>query len=174
MTDPGRYLLTHRAPPDLLERALQRHERSRAPQRRPAIALALAAAFLGGLVVGRGLLGAWAPGDQDAGAVADVTATTDVEADVDAIAETTPATVKLVLHAPEAEQVTVAGTWNGWDVASTPMQAVGDGNFVAMVTLPPGRHEYMFVLDGQEWRTDPTAMRYRDDGFGRRNALLEI
>ncbi len=31
----------------------------------------------------------------------------------------------------------------------------------------------MFVVDG-EWVTDPQADRYVDDGFGNRNALIEV
>jgi 1,4-alpha-glucan branching enzyme len=44
------------------------------------------------------------------------------------------------------------------------------------VTLPltPGRYEYMFVVDGQRWVSDPAAIEQSDDGFGARNAVLEV
>jgi hypothetical protein len=32
----------------------------------------------------------------------------------------------------------------------------------------------MFVLDGEKWFPDPNALRYVKDGFGNRNAILEI
>ncbi|MFC1572325.1 glycogen-binding domain-containing protein [Candidatus Eisenbacteria bacterium] len=36
-----------------------------------------------------------------------------------------------------------------------------------------GRHEYMFVVDG-EWMTDNNAAFYVDDGFGNQNAVLHL
>ena len=32
----------------------------------------------------------------------------------------------------------------------------------------------MFVLDGQQWIGDPFAAEQNDDGFGSRNAVLEV
>jgi len=49
----------------------------------------------------------------------------------------------------------------------------GQGNFVGTVSLPPGAHEYMFVVDGK-WITDPAASELRPDGFGRTNAILRL
>jgi hypothetical protein len=44
------------------------------------------------------------------------------------------------------------------------------------VTLPlePGRYKYMFVVDGHEWVVDPFAVEQADDGFGSRNAVLDV
>ena len=44
----------------------------------------------------------------------------------------------------------------------------------AVVVLPAGAHEYMFVVDGERWIADPLAGRYVSDGFGRQNALLIV
>ena len=51
--------------------------------------------------------------------------------------------------------------------------SLGGGSFAANVRLPPGAHEYMFVVDGQ-WVTDPAATERRPDGFGRDNAVLRL
>ena len=32
----------------------------------------------------------------------------------------------------------------------------------------------MFVVDGQQWIADPFALEQNDDGFGSRNAVLEV
>jgi len=32
----------------------------------------------------------------------------------------------------------------------------------------------MFLVDGERWETDPRAERYIDDGFGMRNALVNV
>jgi len=42
------------------------------------------------------------------------------------------------------------------------------------VPVLPGVHEYMFIVNGDTWVTDPRADRYVDDGFGNRNAVLAV
>ncbi|MBI3003601.1 MAG: glycoside hydrolase family 13, partial [candidate division NC10 bacterium] len=85
-----------------------------------------------------------------------------------------PGGVLFRLAAPAARQVFVVGTFNSWDPASSPLQhRTGNGHWEAVVSLPPGRHLYMFVVDG-EWKTPPDAPHLLDDGFGRRNGMLII
>jgi hypothetical protein len=83
--------------------------------------------------------------------------------------------VRLV-YMPQAQDVTdvsIAGTFNGWNPASTPMQREGN-LWTALLLLPADTYEYMFVEDGQNWITDPLALQTRDDGFGRQNAVLDL
>lgn len=82
--------------------------------------------------------------------------------------------VKFFLEAPSATSVYLAGDFNGWSADIPLHDPDGDGVWSALVALPPGVHEYMFVVDGQRWVTDPYAERYADDGFGNRNAVLAI
>ncbi len=42
------------------------------------------------------------------------------------------------------------------------------------VPVPPGVHEYSFVVNGTEWRPDPLANSQVDDGFGRTNSLVMV
>ncbi len=82
--------------------------------------------------------------------------------------------VKFVLYAPGAHQVSVAGTFNGWDGHATPLARAGtQGVWAATLSLPAGQHLYSFVVDGRRWVADPTAPGV-DDGFGRRNSILAI
>lgn len=81
--------------------------------------------------------------------------------------------VRFVLHAPAARTVSVAGTFNQWDPAATPLVAREDGLWAATLVLPRGEHQYAFVVDGVEWVPDPAAPAV-DDGFGRRNSLLAV
>jgi anti-sigma factor RsiW len=74
---------------------------------------------------------------------------------------------------PAVQAVSVAGTFNGWDPADTEMTRQGQ-TWVALMTLPMEVYEYMFVEDGQRWVTDPLAIQTRDDGFGRKNAVLDL
>ena len=83
-------------------------------------------------------------------------------------------TVRFVLFAPEAQQVALAGTFNQWDPAATPLVRTGaPGVWTATLTLPAGQHQYAFVLDGARWVADPAAPAV-DDGFGRRNSVLSL
>lgn len=81
---------------------------------------------------------------------------------------------EFVLRAPEADSVAVAGTFTDWRPSVALRDPDGNGVWSARVPLEAGRHEYMFVVDGQRWVTDPNAERYAEDGFGRRNAVLAV
>lgn len=74
---------------------------------------------------------------------------------------------------PSPGQVSVAGSFNGWDPSSIAMTFDGQV-WSAVLALPPGSYEYMFVEDGERWVTDPLAPRTRSDGFGGVNAVLDL
>lgn len=81
--------------------------------------------------------------------------------------------VRFQLVAPEATSVAVVGSFNGWQADANPLVPGSDGLFATSMDLRPGRHEYLFVVDGA-WVLDPAATLTHDDGFGARNAVLEI
>lgn len=74
---------------------------------------------------------------------------------------------------PDVHKVGVAGSFNGWDPSRSPMH-LEKGYWVADLLLPAGQYDYMFVINDTSWVTDPLAPTTRDDGFGRRNAVLEL
>ncbi len=82
--------------------------------------------------------------------------------------------VQLFLEAPAARSVAIAGDFNGWSPTINLEDRDGDGVWSGRLAVPPGIYEYMFVLDGSRWVTDPHAEWYSDDGFGNRNAVLAI
>jgi hypothetical protein len=81
--------------------------------------------------------------------------------------------VRFVYVGPAASQVSVTGEFAHWDPRGVAMQRGADGSWVAEVTLDPGLHHYVFVVDGS-WVTDPEARSQVDDGFGRSNSVLLI
>ena len=85
-----------------------------------------------------------------------------------------PVLVRLVVLQPEARTVDVAGDFNGWDPARTPLEQTATGAWTVTIPLQPGRYEYMFVVDGKQWVGDPFAVEQADDGFGSRNAVLDV
>jgi hypothetical protein len=84
-----------------------------------------------------------------------------------------PARVSLELVKPEARKVYVAGSFNEWKPETTPLQAVGGGRWKGDLALKPGRHEYLFVVDGQ-WLPDPNARETVTNPFGGKNSVLKV
>ena len=82
--------------------------------------------------------------------------------------------VEFSLEAPGATTVAVAGDFSEWESDFVLDDADGDGIWTGRIPITPGVHQYMFVIDGTDWVTDPGAQRYSDDGFGNRNAVLAV
>lgn len=86
-----------------------------------------------------------------------------------------PVLVRFVFEGHGAHRVAVAGSFNAWREQALQLEdgRADTGIFVAMLALPRGTHEYMFVVDGR-WVADPMATELRPDGFGRQNSLLRL
>jgi hypothetical protein len=83
--------------------------------------------------------------------------------------------VTFELHAPDARSVELVGTFNDWAVGEIRLDGPdATGHWMVTIPLPEGRHEYLFLVDGERWITDPKAEVCCPDGFGRTNAVLEI
>ena len=83
--------------------------------------------------------------------------------------------VDVVFVAPQAMSVAVVGDFNGWDPQRTRMiRSDHGGRWIARLKLPPGVHQYSFVIDGSTWVSDPGAKTTLDDGFGGRNSVLIV
>ncbi|MBP7050761.1 MAG: AAA family ATPase [Phycisphaerae bacterium] len=75
---------------------------------------------------------------------------------------------------PRAQNVQIAGDFNNWQPAGTPMQRVGDsGVWQAKVRLPNGMYRYRLVVDGQ-WQQDPYNERSEMNPYGDYNSVLEV
>ena len=83
--------------------------------------------------------------------------------------------VDLFISAPQAASVAVVGDFNGWDPRQTRMiRSNHEGRWTARLKLPPGVHQYSFVIDGSTWVPDPGAKTTLADGFGGRNSVMII
>ena len=87
-------------------------------------------------------------------------------------AENTKVQVQFKVAAGEAKSVSVAGTFNDWNPQKTPLKRNG-GGWKTTVTLPRGRYEYRFVVDGQ-WVADPSAKESVPNPFGSANSVLSV
>lgn len=83
----------------------------------------------------------------------------------------TSAYVQFRLDAPGASQVALAGSFTDWKPRYV-MQERTPGVWTAMVPVAAGVHEYLFVVDGQEWVPDPAAETVGDDFGGTNSRLL--
>jgi 1,4-alpha-glucan branching enzyme len=81
--------------------------------------------------------------------------------------------VSFEFEKPEAGQVFVAGSFNGWKPDSTPLQRTSAGQWVGKLPLSPGKHEYLFVVDGQ-WLPDPKAAEAVQNPFGGVNSVVSV
>ena len=70
--------------------------------------------------------------------------------------------------------VAVAGEFNAWSPTADAMQKQADGSFALLKPLAPGRYAYKFVVDGTNWKEDPTAAEFVDDGFGGKNSVIVV
>lgn len=76
---------------------------------------------------------------------------------------------------PEARSVSVIGTFNHWDSKGYEMvQGPETGSWTIRVDLPPGKHDYVFLVNGKEIAPDPHADISKADDYGHRNSILFI
>lgn len=87
------------------------------------------------------------------------------------------ATVRFVLRdvGMQARDVAVIGSFNSWKAERSVMWYDQDeGAWTLEAKLPPGDHEYLFLVDGKKLVPDPKAAMTRDDGFGNRNSIMFV
>ena len=76
-------------------------------------------------------------------------------------------------HDHSVSAVSLAGEWNGWQ--AVPMSLDDHGNWkLAIPSPPPGRYRYKLLLDGRDWREDPSNDLREPDGFGGSNSVVHL
>lgn len=87
--------------------------------------------------------------------------------------------VEFKCHAPDAQQVFLAGTFNEWKADARPLVRDKAGNWRGSLKLARGRHEFKFVVDGQ-WCCDPgcagdhACPNCVPNEFGSMNRVLQV
>ena len=81
--------------------------------------------------------------------------------------------VVLDLYAPSALQVQLVGTFSNWKPGAYPLKGPDPvGYWIIDIKLPPGRHEYSFLINGSRLVPDDDGEALRADGFGHENSVL--
>lgn len=79
-----------------------------------------------------------------------------------------------LFYSPAAESVHLVGSFNHWQVEEPSRLVNLDGVWCLTIPLKPGQYEYMFLVDGKKWVTDPLSMYFYSDGFGHKNSVVEV
>jgi 1,4-alpha-glucan branching enzyme len=72
-----------------------------------------------------------------------------------------------------AKTVALAGDFNNWSATGHPMKRGRDEIWTIEVDLPPGRHEYKFLVNGGEWWNDPRAPKV-PNVWGTENSYVDV
>jgi 1,4-alpha-glucan branching enzyme len=78
------------------------------------------------------------------------------------------------IAAPDAKSVALAGDFNNWDPALTPLKRDKAGVWKVALRLQPGRYQYKFLIDGIEWKEDPGNPNRVSTPFGTFNSVCEV
>jgi 1,4-alpha-glucan branching enzyme len=75
----------------------------------------------------------------------------------------------------DARSVHVAGDFNGWDPAATPLKQRKDGTWATTVRLQRKRaYAYRFVVNGNRWLTDEQADAQVPNEHGSTNSVVDL
>ena len=85
----------------------------------------------------------------------------------------TPSKQTFRFTAPTAMSVLLVGDFTHWQKRAIPMQKGKDGIWIASVTLPTGKHNYRFIVDG-EWRDDPECTVRVANPYGGQNMVRTV
>ncbi|MBU3758593.1 MAG: glycoside hydrolase family 13 [Candidatus Omnitrophica bacterium] len=81
--------------------------------------------------------------------------------------------VSFEYFAPVSEGVFLAGSFNGWNPALTPMKESKGGRWSVSLKLAPGRYEYRFWADGA-WHNDQNPVECVPNAFGTWNCVITV
>ncbi len=74
----------------------------------------------------------------------------------------------------DARSVAVAGDFNGWSPTANPLAVDDEGAWRTTVPLPPGRHRFRYVIDGERWEDDWAADDYESNELGEQNSIKVV
>ena len=83
-----------------------------------------------------------------------------------------PVRARVTYTDPLASSVFLAGSFNDWNAEAAALTQVTPGNWQLELSLPPGRYEYLFVVDGK-WVPDPLARDSCPNPHGGINSVVQ-
>jgi 1,4-alpha-glucan branching enzyme len=68
----------------------------------------------------------------------------------------------------------VVGDFNGWTPDADPLVRPDGGTWTVTLWLPPGRHRFRYLLDGDRWENDWDADGYEPNAFGGTDSIVDV
>ena len=134
-------------------------------------ALAAAAAFAGFLVRGA-ITGS---GTATPATAASKSTPTGVRVAVSSDVESRPVPHQFILDRPAAQRVALVADFNGWNPAATPLvRDPASGLWSVVVSVPPGRHVYGFMINDTLLTLDPRAPKAKDPVLGVEGSVVIV
>ena len=81
--------------------------------------------------------------------------------------------VGFTFFAPEAQSVSLAGSFTQWEQNAAGLKKQKSGLWKTQLALEAGVHEYRFLVDGQ-WRDDPACSQRVPNSFGSENCVRVV
>ncbi|MYD09013.1 MAG: glycoside hydrolase [Chloroflexi bacterium] len=73
----------------------------------------------------------------------------------------------------EVESVHLVGSFNDWDTNVHPMRRLKNGRYMASCVFDPGaRHEFRYLVNGENWINDAQADQYAPNPHGSDNCVV--
>jgi 1,4-alpha-glucan branching enzyme len=74
---------------------------------------------------------------------------------------------------PDAQEVFLVGSFNGWNPRATPLKRDALGDWSVELPLPSGEYRYRLMVDG-EWHDDPSVQQTAMNPFGGFDAIVTV
>lgn len=74
-----------------------------------------------------------------------------------------------------ADNVTIVGDFNNWNVTETPMKKLKNGDFKLTLELPCDReYNFRYLVDTKRWENDWFADKYVPNNLGEENSVISL
>lgn len=78
------------------------------------------------------------------------------------------------VYAPDAQTVHIAGNFTNWAESPMRMHRRDGGWWSIVLRFPRGNYEYKYIIDGENWITDPMNPQTVSDDEGNINSVIQI
>ena len=84
-------------------------------------------------------------------------------------------TVRFEFQAPAyTQRVALVGDFNAWNRSGQTMRRTPAGPWEITVELAPGRYQYKFLVNDNQWLADPKAQGSAPNQYGSTNSVIEV
>jgi len=88
-------------------------------------------------------------------------------------AKTATKRISFNLSAPEAQEVILSGSFNGWDPKARALKCDKKGVWRTWLNLPSGQYEYRYIANGH-WQEDPSCNERLANPYGSHNSVVKV